>query len=61
MDYNTIAHLRFEAKEKLSRHRPSNLGQAGRIGGITPADIMVLQIELKKRRSGRTDNINSSS
>jgi tRNA uridine 5-carboxymethylaminomethyl modification enzyme len=48
LDYTVVPHLRFEAREKLSTHRPHNLGQAGRIGGITPADLMVLQIHLKK-------------
>jgi len=48
LDYNSIAHLRAEAKEKLSAFRPSTLAQASRISGITPADIMVLQIHLKK-------------
>ncbi|MDT8302575.1 MAG: tRNA uridine-5-carboxymethylaminomethyl(34) synthesis enzyme MnmG [Sedimentisphaerales bacterium] len=48
LDYNSIAHLRAEAKEKLSAFRPSTFGQASRISGITPADIMVIQIHLKK-------------
>ncbi|MFZ2147411.1 MAG: tRNA uridine-5-carboxymethylaminomethyl(34) synthesis enzyme MnmG [Sedimentisphaerales bacterium] len=48
LDYNNIAHLRAEAKEKLSFFRPSTLGQASRISGITPADITVIQIHLKK-------------
>ncbi len=48
LDYASVPHLRFEAREKLSAHRPHSLGQAGRIGGITPADLMVLQIHLKK-------------
>ena len=48
LDYNGIAHLRAEAKEKLSAFRPSTLGQASRISGITPADITVIQIHLKK-------------
>ncbi|MBN1391266.1 MAG: tRNA uridine-5-carboxymethylaminomethyl(34) synthesis enzyme MnmG [Sedimentisphaerales bacterium] len=48
LDYNKIEHLRAEAKEKLSAFRPENLGQAGRISGITPADITVLQVHLKK-------------
>jgi len=48
LDYNSIAHLRAEAKEKLSAFRPSTFGQASRISGITPADITVIQIHLKK-------------
>ena len=48
LDYNSILHLRAEAKEKLSRFSPGTLGQAGRISGITPADITVIQIHLKK-------------
>ncbi len=47
LDYNEITHLRAEAKEKLSVFRPSTLAQASRIGGITPADITVIQIHLK--------------
>jgi tRNA uridine 5-carboxymethylaminomethyl modification enzyme len=48
LDYNNITHLRAEAKEKLSAFRPATLGQASRISGITPADITVIQIHLKK-------------
>jgi len=48
LDYNSIVHLRAEAKEKLSAFRPSTLAQASRISGITPADITVLQVHLKK-------------
>ena len=48
LDYNTIVHLRAEAKEKLSVFRPRTLGQASRISGITPADITVIQIHMKK-------------
>jgi tRNA uridine 5-carboxymethylaminomethyl modification enzyme len=51
LDYNSIAHLRAEAKEKLSAFRPGTLGQASRISGITPADITVVQIHLKKAQS----------
>ena len=51
LDYNSISHLRTEAKEKLSTFRPSTLAQASRISGITPADITVIQIHLKKRES----------
>jgi tRNA uridine 5-carboxymethylaminomethyl modification enzyme len=48
LDYSMVRHLRAEAREKLSAFRPYTLGQAGRISGITPADIMVIQIHLKK-------------
>jgi tRNA uridine 5-carboxymethylaminomethyl modification enzyme len=41
-DYAGVPQLRHEAREKLNRIRPSNLGQASRISGITPADLTVL-------------------
>jgi tRNA uridine 5-carboxymethylaminomethyl modification enzyme len=49
-EYTAIPQLRAEAKEKLSRIRPSNLGQAGRISGINPADLAVLLIYLDSPR-----------
>ncbi|MCA9029131.1 MAG: hypothetical protein KDA86_28425, partial [Planctomycetaceae bacterium] len=39
--------LRKEAQEKFSRIRPQNIAQAGRISGITPADLVVLSMYLK--------------
>jgi tRNA uridine 5-carboxymethylaminomethyl modification enzyme len=48
LDYDKIEHLRAEAREKLNKFKPATLGQAGRIGGITPADIMIIQIHLRK-------------
>lgn len=47
-DYFSIGGIRQEAKEKLSRIRPLNLGQASRISGVSPADISVLSICVKK-------------
>jgi tRNA uridine 5-carboxymethylaminomethyl modification enzyme len=41
-DYAAVPQLRAEAREKLSRVRPASLGQAGRVSGITPADLAVL-------------------
>jgi len=50
IDYHSIEHLRLEAREKLSRFRPETLAQAARLGGITPSDITVIQVYLKKLR-----------
>ena len=49
IDYRTIAGLRLEAQEKLAAIRPISLGQAGRISGVSPADIAVLMIWLEQR------------
>ncbi|MHC4682301.1 MAG: tRNA uridine-5-carboxymethylaminomethyl(34) synthesis enzyme MnmG, partial [Planctomycetota bacterium] len=53
LDYGSIAHLRPEAKEKLSAFKPSTFAQASRISGITPADVTVIQIHLKKTQPGQ--------
>ena len=50
IDYNEIKGLRLEAQEKLDRIRPFNLGQAGRISGVNPADISVLMVYLATRK-----------
>lgn len=44
VDYKTIKGLRLEAQEKLNKFRPLNIGQAGRISGVNPADISVLLV-----------------
>ncbi len=49
LDYKDVRGLSTEVVEKLSKHRPVNLGQAGRIQGITPAAISLLRIHLKKQ------------
>jgi tRNA uridine 5-carboxymethylaminomethyl modification enzyme len=46
-DFSTLCHLRREAREKLARIRPQDLAQAGRISGITPADVAVLLVYLE--------------
>ena len=46
IDYEQIGGLRLEARQKLNKIRPENLGQAGRISGVNPADIAVLMVYL---------------
>ncbi|UCG56288.1 MAG: tRNA uridine-5-carboxymethylaminomethyl(34) synthesis enzyme MnmG [Phycisphaerales bacterium] len=56
LDYHSIEHLRVEAKEKLSAFRPTTLAQACRISGVTPADITVIQVHLRRRLSAEQTN-----
>ncbi|MGB5774252.1 MAG: tRNA uridine-5-carboxymethylaminomethyl(34) synthesis enzyme MnmG [Sedimenticolaceae bacterium] len=49
LDYARVKGLSAEVSEKLSRHRPETIGQAGRIPGVTPAAVSLLMIHLKKR------------
>ncbi len=46
-DYASVRHLRTEAKEKLAKVRPRSIAQAGRISGITPADLALLMVYLE--------------
>ena len=50
--YNSVTGLRTEAHQKFLRFKPGSLGQAGRIEGVTPADIAILSVHLKKQRGG---------
>ena len=48
IDYLSISGLRLEARQKLDKIRPKSLGQAGRISGVSPADVAVLMVYLGK-------------
>ncbi len=48
LDYQSIAGLRLEARQKLDQIRPMDLGQASRVSGVSPADIAVLMVCLKQ-------------
>jgi tRNA uridine 5-carboxymethylaminomethyl modification enzyme len=47
-DYSTVPNLRLEARQKLSQIRPLTVGQASRISGVSPADISILMVWLKR-------------
>ena len=51
-DYSLISGLKKEAREKLIKAKPENIGQAGRISGVSPADIAVLYIYLDQNKRG---------
>ncbi|MEG2813424.1 MAG: tRNA uridine-5-carboxymethylaminomethyl(34) synthesis enzyme MnmG, partial [Oscillospiraceae bacterium] len=53
-DYNKLNGLSLEAREKLTKQMPLNVGQASRISGVSPADISVILIYLEK--NGETKN-----
>ena len=48
-EYSDLTGLTLEAREKLARIRPKNLGQAGRIPGVSPSDVAQLSIALAAR------------
>jgi tRNA uridine 5-carboxymethylaminomethyl modification enzyme len=51
VDYGNVHGLSTEVRQKLSRHRPETLGQAGRISGVTPAAISLMLVHLKRRNA----------
>ena len=52
-DYSTVKSLRMEAVQKLNLYKPSSIGQASRISGVSPADISVLLVHLEQMRHGQ--------
>ncbi len=50
IDYLSLEGLRTEARQKLQKMRPANIGQASRISGVSPADIAALMIHIEKRK-----------
>lgn len=50
LDYDAVPSLRTEARQKLRQYRPSSIGQASRLAGVSPADISVLLIYMERRR-----------
>lgn len=53
MDYHAIQNITIEAREKLHRIKPENLGQASRISGVSPSDVSVLMVMIKSGRFPR--------
>ena len=49
IDYNSIPNLSAEVREKLNKVKPRSLGQAGRIQGVTPAAVAIIQVYLRKK------------
>lgn len=56
IDYEKITNLRIEARQKLNAVKPRSLGQAGRISGVSPADISVLMVYLELDRQIKDKN-----
>lgn len=51
LDYDAVPSLRLEARQKLGRIRPLNFGQAGRISGVSPADMTALMIYVEQQKA----------
>ena len=52
LDYASIPGLRNESRQKFAQIRPATLGQASRISGVTPADVALLSVWIRKQRGG---------
>ncbi len=51
-EYSSIPGLSAEARLRLEKHRPATLGQASRLAGVTPSDLAILMIHIKRKRLG---------
>ena len=62
-DFSTVPSLRLEARQKLAKIRPATIGQAARISGVSPADISILMVCLKRwgATNGQSASIPSGS
>jgi tRNA uridine 5-carboxymethylaminomethyl modification enzyme len=61
IDYSKITGLRNEAKQKLNNMKPASLGMAGRISGVSPADIQVLYVYLEQQKRKKRESIDEAS
>jgi tRNA uridine 5-carboxymethylaminomethyl modification enzyme len=57
-DYRDFLTVSCEAREKLHLRRPTTLGQASRIPGISPSDLHCLVVEITKRRTSHPESVN---
>jgi len=55
-DFTTVPGLRMEARQKLDKIRPATIGQAARISGVSPADVGILMVCLKRFGDARNDS-----
>jgi tRNA uridine 5-carboxymethylaminomethyl modification enzyme len=53
LEYDGLLSLSFEAREKLANVRPTSLGQAGRIPGVSPSDLQALVVAVMRRHDGQ--------
>src|SRR5262249_53136415 len=60
-DYSTVPSLRNEARQKLAKIRPATLGQASRISGVSPSDIGILMVWLRRTAALENDAIGPAS
>jgi tRNA uridine 5-carboxymethylaminomethyl modification enzyme len=59
-DFSTVPSMRLEARQKLTKIRPATIGQAARISGVSPADISILLVCLKRFDNGKNNSTNGN-